>query len=245
MKTGYILLVMICFFLKATVAAQEMRIVYDIKFNDEFDRGRSERLHMGQLLISKSRSKYYMLAKEEYKPINQNDFVFTPDTNVLVFTDQEKGLMVAREYSLDGKPFFISDSLYPMQWEITAEEKKIDSFSCIKANTFYRGRWYTAWFTTDIPLPFGPWKMGGLPGLIVDLQDQEENLVVRLSTVAKAAEELIVPTAIKYSMADHISEMKKFIKRLQDNSRATSTGDCVTCTGHSTYTFYYWEKIPQ
>jgi GLPGLI family protein len=245
MKCKYITVTIFCLVLTGSLAAQDLKVIYDIKFNDEFDRGRSERLHTGQLLLNKLTSRYFMMAKEDYKPKNQNDFVFNPDTNVLVYTDQEKGLLVAREYSLDGKPFFVSDSLYPMQWEITAEQKKIDSFSCIRANAYYRGRWYTAWFTPDIPLPFGPWKMGGLPGLIIDLQDREENLVIRLSSVTQTTEEVVIPQVIKYSMANHISEMKKFLKRLQDNARATSTGDCVTCTGHSTYTFYYWEKIPQ
>ena len=38
------------------------------------------------------------------------------------------------------------------------------SFDCQKAECDFRGRRWEAWFTTEIPVGEGPWKLRGLPG---------------------------------------------------------------------------------
>ncbi len=39
------------------------------------------------------------------------------------------------------------------------------------------GRNYSAWYTFELPLPFGPYKFGGLPGMIVQIQDDEGQFI--------------------------------------------------------------------
>ena len=72
---------------------------------------------------------------------------------------------------LQGNYFLVSDSYNPYQWKITEETKKIGGYSCTKATTSFRGRDWIAWFAPEIPLPYGPWKLYGLPGLIMEAQD--------------------------------------------------------------------------
>jgi len=228
-----------------SVAQVGLRLEFSVRFNDDFDRGRNERLHKAILAVQGNRSRYYMVSQNPYRSAGDQDQVFSPDTSMLVYTDQSEGLMIAQEYDLEGEPFMLSDSLYPMQWEITGEEKKIGSYSCVKAGSRFRGRDYTAWFTPDLPVTFGPWKMGGLPGLILELQDSDENLVVKLVSVSRVDEPITLPSRVRYSMSEHIQETLRLIKRLQAGARANGTGDCLTCTGNSTYTFRLWEKLPQ
>lgn len=57
------------------------------------------------------------------------------------------------------------------QWEIGDSTKMILGYECVEATSDYRGRKWTAWFAPDIPLQEGPWKLCGLPGLILEAAD--------------------------------------------------------------------------
>lgn len=56
-------------------------------------------------------------------------------------------------------------------WELIPDSTKdIIGHKCQLAETDFRGRHWKVWFTLDIPLPIGPWKFGGLPGLILQAE---------------------------------------------------------------------------
>ena len=60
-----------------------------------------------------------------------------------------------------------------MQWTLGAEKQTICGYQCQKATCHWRGRDYEAWFTSAIPMKSGPWKFGGLPGLIMKIYDNQ------------------------------------------------------------------------
>ncbi|MCM1137885.1 MAG: GLPGLI family protein [Muribaculum sp.] len=57
------------------------------------------------------------------------------------------------------------------EWEIGDSTKTILGYECVEATTNYRGRRWTAWFAPEIPIQDGPWKLCGLPGLILEAHD--------------------------------------------------------------------------
>lgn len=60
----------------------------------------------------------------------------------------------------------------PLQkWELAPGTLKIKNYLCHKAICTFRGRKYIAWYTKEIPVSNGPWKFGGLPGLILKIYD--------------------------------------------------------------------------
>ena len=57
-------------------------------------------------------------------------------------------------------------------WTIVDDSTKtILGYDCIMATANYHGRNWTAWFTPEVPLNTGPWKLLGLPGLILEAVD--------------------------------------------------------------------------
>ncbi|MCU0349469.1 MAG: GLPGLI family protein [Flavobacterium sp.] len=70
--------------------------------------------------------------------------------------------------------FIVKENWVDINWKIESKTKKIGNYTATKATGSFRGRFYTAWFTYDIPVPFGPWKLHGLPGLILEAEDSEK-----------------------------------------------------------------------
>ncbi len=66
-----------------------------------------------------------------------------------------------------GELCYYDEPMDDMQWEICDSTANIIGYECVAARTDYHGRAWTAWFAPELPLPYGPWKFHGLPGLIL------------------------------------------------------------------------------
>lgn len=104
-----------------------------------------------------------------------------------------------------------------LNWRITSQQEIINNIPCTLATLDFGGRKWTAWFAHSIPIQEGPYKFGGLPGLIVKLQDEKKYFVFQLENyrVAKESEKLKIKesslastetTKLKFSQAiDHFN----------------------------------------
>ena len=81
------------------------------------------------------------------------------------------------------------DYLLPVEdildWKISSEQKLIGNYKSQKAETTYGGRNWIAWFTTELPFSDGPYIFNGLPGLIVSIQDSNNDYSFNLIEVKK------------------------------------------------------------
>ncbi len=51
-------------------------------------------------------------------------------------------------------------------------------YHCHAAKCTYGGREWKVYYTNDIPLlPYGPWKLNGVKGLVLKAEDSEHNFV--------------------------------------------------------------------
>lgn len=69
--------------------------------------------------------------------------------------------------------YVYEEALPQQEWQLTEGDSTILGYACKRAETSFRGRKYVAWYAPELELPYGPWKFGGLPGLIFDVVDSE------------------------------------------------------------------------
>ncbi|MDF2552560.1 MAG: hypothetical protein K0R77_1835 [Chryseobacterium sp.] len=58
-------------------------------------------------------------------------------------------------------------------WKLINEIKVINTIKCKKAEVTFKGRNWIAWYSPEIPFPYGPMKFSGLPGLIIKITDDK------------------------------------------------------------------------
>jgi len=126
------------------------------------------------ILVFNSEKSLYITRQDSLEHLtpktDKQKFYFSVSTNkegFQYYNDVKKDTLYSRDLGFT----YVKEKLPKLSWILTNEIKLIGDFECRKANTFFRGRDYTVWFTTDIPLPFGPWKLQGLPGLILEAYD--------------------------------------------------------------------------
>ncbi len=111
------------------------------------------------------------------------------------------------------------DTLNAQSWSITDSTKTVLGYACQQATCYFRGRQWTAWFTTDVPVSDGPWKFGGLPGLIMEVYDKGRHYYFTIIGLEKVTEEPILYTEStskkgKYIKIDRIDFLKASIQNL-------------------------------
>ena len=115
-------------------------------------------------------------SKEGLIEIEQKDGsktkVLSINENPYYYKDFDNNFLLSREMILR-KGFLTLDKLNLFNWKINKEYKEILGFTCQQAKTSFRGREYTAWFTTEIPINNGPWKFQNLPGLILEVTSDD------------------------------------------------------------------------
>lgn len=81
---------------------------------------------------------------------------------------------------------YLVDSPMPaINWQIGADTASFGGLHCQKATGHFKGRNYMVWFCPDLPLPAGPWKLNGLPGVIVDAHDTKNEVIFQFDGIEK------------------------------------------------------------
>ena len=118
-----------------------------------------------------------MAEKLTLESIRKRDFSSIPGaktTREYIYKNYPKGkLSTYGAIELDN--YVIKEDLPSFEWVITDSTKTVCGYACQLAITDFRGRSYKAWFTPEIPISNGPWKLSGLPGLILEAYDTENH----------------------------------------------------------------------
>ena len=104
------------------------------------------------------------------------------------------------------------DTLNAQQWTIADSTREVLGYTCQQATADFRGRHWTAWFATDIPVSDGPWKLGGLPGLILEAYDKGHQYTFTVVGLERVAEEPIVFTPCREKSGYRTVDRRAFLK---------------------------------
>ncbi len=89
------------------------------------------------------------------------------------FTDRSKNLIIEQRTFLQ-RTFLIADEATPIAWRLTDQRAEFLGLMAIKATARIDDDTdVEAWFTPEIPVPLGPSRYGGLPGLILVLTEND------------------------------------------------------------------------
>jgi len=71
-------------------------------------------------------------------------------------------------------------------WVLKEDTMTVCGYLCNKAVISYGGREWTAWYTPEIAISDGPWKLYGLPGLILKAVDSTNTHIFEAKTILKS-----------------------------------------------------------
>ncbi|OJV19950.1 MAG: GLPGLI family protein [Dyadobacter sp. 50-39] len=101
-----------------------------------------------------------------------------------------------------GKTYIVEDSLRIPTWKVMNKIKEIAGHMCMMAVTedTVKGQKIAAWFANDLPVSGGPELYAGLPGMILELDVNDGDMVVTAIDIKMkpvAAEDINVPKKLK------------------------------------------------
>lgn len=140
----------------------------------------------------------------------------------ILYYDKLKSKIFLREKMAN--EYITTEEITPIiNWEITEEVKQIKTYNCKKAICSFRGRIYTAWFTTDIPIIAAPWKFAGLPGLVMQIDDLKNQVKIYAEAIEYPSKDEIVNFVNKgtnLTLDRYFTKRNEEYKKMQQNMLA-------------------------
>jgi GLPGLI family protein len=134
-----------------------------------------------------------------------------------LFKNYPEGKITAIERLI--KPYIYEEQLLTPIWTLSNDTLTVNGYFCKKAKTHFYGRDYEAWYAPEIPVSDGPWKFGGLPGLIFKVEDNNHYFSFECVSVEKEDNSKAIyidmqkDKIIKTTKKDY----SRFIKSYHDN----------------------------
>lgn len=167
------------------------------------------------------------LEKSSKSDKNENETYNHKTYNLQLGTKESSNIYVSKKDKLYFQETFFGEALkvkedkFNNKWLLIDSTKNIANYKCKLASKEFRGRKYFVWYTNDVPTTFGPWKLNGVDGLILEARDEKnefklyalkinyidkknssvhKNLINRLNNLFESEKKLFT-----------IEELKKFI----------------------------------
>ncbi|HAY3556703.1 MULTISPECIES: GLPGLI family protein [Elizabethkingia] len=174
---NFTITLILCFF-SSFYIGQVKRFMYEYDFAPDFHNIKNREIHIMFLDITKEGSFFfdgrkYVSDSTISALVRNNQFGMPP--REAKFIDYR----VTKKYPSYTLTYIINsynNRLHVLDprvqnWKIEKVIDKYKGYTIQKATTEFAGRKWIAWFSSDIPIPDGPYKFYGLPGLILKIED--------------------------------------------------------------------------
>jgi len=152
------------------------------------------------LLVGKTASVYKsydgMVADEQFRKAYVKAAANSPDGNIMIdrsgaslrtqyFQYPNAQKLLTKDYVMVTE-YLIEGPMPAIDWRISGDTATFGGLHCQKGTGHFKGRDYIVWFCPDLPVHTGPWKLNGLPGVIVDAHDTKNEVIFQFDGVEKA-----------------------------------------------------------
>lgn len=206
--------------------------------------------HQYILLANSSESKFYSPRTEQIDSLNSTpdgeakfkemqraaviggnyDDIPRRDGSMYVVKSMETNTMKVYD-SAGTEQYVVEEPIESIEWTLAEDSiKNMLGYDCIMATTDYHGRKWIAWFTPEIPVQSGPWKLAGLPGLILEA-DADNGVYSFTATGIQNTDRPIIPVYLadryeKTTRKDFLKAKRSFLDNPlgQINAKYGSSG---------------------
>lgn len=149
------------------------------------------------------------------------------------YKDIVNSKMLFTDYT-NQKLFAVEENIPTIDWAITQDTKEIMGLQCQKATGDFKGRTYEAWFTSQLPYSNGPWKFGGLPGLIVEASDTKKEVVFKMVSFENASGAQVameIPESASKTTQKEYNQYKEALQRDRQAMIGSTSAGGLTARG--------------
>ena len=108
---------------------------------------------------------YDCMTPDEFPQFRAESYCFVPE----VWTNYPDGQVTTRD-AIIPNIYETREERKPINWELIDDTLTVAGYLCKTATCQLHGRNWTALYSEDIPTSAGPWKLCGLPGLVLEAE---------------------------------------------------------------------------
>lgn len=176
-----------------------------------------------RLVFSAQRSKYTY--RSQYSGDNEDEGTYSwRKSEYLVVRDFEQERKTELIEML-GKTYLLEDSLKAPKWRILNQIKEVAGYVCMKAEAHdpIKNQKVTAWFAEQLPGEAGPEQYFGLPGVILELDLNEGDVVITATKVvleSPSEDDFKLPKRMKGKKINQQEYDRLLSKHIEDSIKA-------------------------
>ena len=208
----------------------ELEIVYSVKEQPHWDTyifrcGRNVSQYFSQpalqsdKMLANDDPALFIISNERIKALDTPEeyakkYPLSTGDNDIIYRNFEEGVLKTYSRVFGSKYLIVEDITIP-EWTMYEDSTiTVLGMECKKATTNFRGRYWEVWYTEEIPISQGPWKLCGLPGMILKANSPKFMLIEAISIKNKNLEPVTFYNYLNYKYApiDRIEYLKKVHK---------------------------------